>query len=845
VDADDGVLDGSGVAGDNFFNTASTGIKFVFNAQVLGHLPTHVGVVYTDSNNPVFYEAFDSTNTSLGVRGPFNFPVTSHNGEAINDFFFQIYNPAGVSSIRVWGTGGGGIEVDHLQYGYDAVVTGNAPPVVSAGPPQTVTLPPGVVTLNGAVSDDGLPAGGVLRSVWTKVSGGGTVTFSNPYDLHSEAAFTTSGEYQLRLTATDGEFSSSSDLTVTVNPPGTPTPTPTPTPQNAPPTANAGEDRSVSLNSNLVLNPSAEADLVNGEVPYWTGVQGAAWTRVEGGVNDVPAARFGTHAFAASDDAVVEMKQDVDLRGFEGRIASGTQEFTLQVYVRSLAENTPDAGQILIEYRDASNQNVIATLNSGQIASTNDWHLTEDVRVPPPGTGFVRIRLIATRNSGDTNDVFFDGINLKPTGNIASLKLSGTASDDGLPSGSSLTTTWTKVSGSGTVTFANALTPDSAVTFDAPGTYVLRLTATDGDLSATDEVVVTVGPGNSAPIVNAGVDQTVNLPANGTLAGAATDENGTAPRVRWEKVSGPGVVSFANPSSLATAVSFGAAGSYVVRLTAEDGELESSDEVSFTVNAAPVNQPPTVDAGSNQTIQLPVNSATLNGAANDDGLPNGNFSKVWTKRIGPGNVVFASPNTPQTGVTFDAAGTYVLRLSVSDGQYSAFDETVVTVNPVNGGEGNQNQPPVINAGADQTITVSQTAIFEAISIVDDGLPNGANYTSQWSKVSGDGNVTFSHPTETATYATFSQTGTYVVRLSVSDSQLTGTDDITVIVVDSQPGPVVDILTPDDGAKCYRSDDDHRHGVGRRLETRAQSRRHKRSESTRVDAVLQWLGCDIG
>ena len=54
------------------------------------------------------------------------------------------------------------------------------------------------------------------------------------------------------------------------------------------------------------------------------------------------------------------------------------------------------------------------------------------------------------------------------------------------------TTTWTKASGPGTVTFANASATDTTATFSDPGTYVLRLTAQDGALSTSDEVTVLV-----------------------------------------------------------------------------------------------------------------------------------------------------------------------------------------------------------------------------------------------------------------------------------------------------------------------------------------------------------------
>jgi len=67
--------------------------------------------------------------------------------------------------------------------------------------------------------------------------------------------------------------------------------------------------------------------------------------------------------------------------------------------------------------------------------------------------------------------------------------LDGTVSDDGLPS-ATVTTAWTKVSGPGTVTFANATLVDTTATFSAAGTYVLQLSADDGALTASDTMTV-------------------------------------------------------------------------------------------------------------------------------------------------------------------------------------------------------------------------------------------------------------------------------------------------------------------------------------------------------------------
>ena len=72
--------------------------------------------------------------------------------------------------------------------------------------------------------------------------------------------------------------------------------------------------------------------------------------------------------------------------------------------------------------------------------------------------------------------------------------LSGTATDDGLPEPPALTTQWSRKSGPGTVSFANASALQTTATFSAPGSYVLTLTASDGLLQASDDVAITVDP---------------------------------------------------------------------------------------------------------------------------------------------------------------------------------------------------------------------------------------------------------------------------------------------------------------------------------------------------------------
>src|SRR5439155_13828713 len=63
----------------------------------------------------------------------------------------------------------------------------------------------------------------------------------------------------------------------------------------------------------------------------------------------------------------------------------------------------------------------------------------------------------------------------------AAANLSGTASDDGLPSGT-LQTLWSQIGGPGAITFANASALNTTATVSTAGRYTLRLRADDGGL---------------------------------------------------------------------------------------------------------------------------------------------------------------------------------------------------------------------------------------------------------------------------------------------------------------------------------------------------------------------------
>jgi hypothetical protein len=80
------------------------------------------------------------------------------------------------------------------------------------------------------------------------------------------------------------------------------------------------------------------------------------------------------------------------------------------------------------------------------------------------------------------------------SGGTASVALSATVSDDGLPNPpASMTYSWTVVSGTGSVVFSpSAIVTNPAATFTTAGDYVLKFTANDGQKDSNDTVKIRV-----------------------------------------------------------------------------------------------------------------------------------------------------------------------------------------------------------------------------------------------------------------------------------------------------------------------------------------------------------------
>jgi hypothetical protein len=291
----------------------------------------------------------------------------------------------------------------------------------------------------------------------------------------------------------------------------------------------------------------------------------------------------------------------------------------------------------------------------------------------------------------------------------------------------------------------------------------------------TQELSSALAASNKAPRVDAGPDQVIIWPAALVLAGTFTDDGLPNPPdslfPQWTAVSGPGTTSIEWDGSGTAKAIFSVPGTYVLRLTVTDSELESSDEMVVTVELSPFNQAPIVDAGYDRITNI-VTNGFLGGTVRDDGLPNppAATTATWTQVSGPAPARIDDPSSLITPVLFDVSGNYVFRLTVSDGELSASDDVVQVAD----------QAAVFDAGPDQTVLVPRVRLRGRAT--DDGFPEPAKIFPYWVAVDGPGPVDFEDPTALVTTARFRALGRYVLHLTGHDGAIISADDEIVVTV---------------------------------------------------------------
>jgi len=174
------------------------------------------------------------------------------------------------------------------------------------------------------------------------------------------------------------------------------------------------------------------------------------------------------------------------------------------------------------------------------------------------------------------------------------------------------------------------------------------------------------------------------------------------------------------------------------------------------------NQPPVAYAGPDQTA-LVDETVSFDGSGSDD--PDGTIvSYNWDFGDGATGIGVTTTHA------YSTAGTYTVTLAVTDDKGATGTDTasVIVTAP--------NEPPVANAGPDQTALVDETVSFDGSGSDD---PDGTIVSYNWDF--GDG-ATGIGVTTTHVYST---AGTYTVTLAVTDDKgATGTDTAIITVTEA-------------------------------------------------------------
>ncbi len=509
----------------------------------------------------------------------------------------------------------------------DVVITvfgeeSNQPPTVNAGPDQVFDLANPSLTLTGAASDEGLPnPPGALSFVWSKVSGPGTVTFGSATQAVTTASFSVVGTYVLRLTVNDCD----------------PVVYPSACPLGG-----------LSNYDDVVVSVQKSALLVVGNPTSLTTADNYLKGRIEAlgfpVVLQAPPANAAAAASAAAGRAFVWVTHSAPnnsvLAKFRTVVAPVAVESSGIVDDMSMTTGTnrgstanQTQGVLPSPPTSALSGGVAGTVTTNTTAINHDWGT-------PNANG---VKVVTQVGNINRAPVFSYATNAVMIGSFPA--------------------------------------PERRVFF---GMWAFE-TPTPEARRIMDATILWLGSTNAAPWPNAGPDLTGTLSGPSvvvSLAGSRVDDGLPNPpgvvTTTWTLLSGPAPVSFGNASSPSTTATFTVAGDYVLKLTASDGTLSRYDMAVVSVLTPGANAAPTVNAGLDRTVRLPV-ATSLTAIAGDDGLPNPTLTYAWTKVSGPGNVTFGTPSAKTTTASFSVAGIYVLRVTVNDGAAQASDDVQVTV----------------------------------------------------------------------------------------------------------------------------------------------------------------------
>ena len=325
--------------------------------------------------------------------------------------------------------------------------------------------------------------------------------------------------------------------------------------------------------------------------------------------------------------------------------------------------------------------------------------------------------------------------------------------------------------------------PLASFTPDVAGSYIVQLVVGDG--VTTDTVTHTVTTNNTAPVANAGPDQSVAVNDVVTLNGTgSTDVDGDPLTYSWSLTSGPDIPTLNTTSPALPTFTATSAGDYIWSLTVNDGLLTSTAD-QVTIAAGSTNVKPVANAGLDQSG---VNGATitLNGGGSSDA--NGdtlNYSWSITAKPATSGATLVGALTATPSFVIDVSGLYTVQLIVNDGSLNSDPDSVnITTD---------NTPPVANAGGAQSVVVGQTVTLDG-SVSNDVDNDPLTYSWSFNSVPLNSGLTTLDIVQSGLADDFNATfvpdeqGDYIVQLIVNDGTVNSTAPSTVTITTNNSAP---------------------------------------------------------
>ena len=247
--------------------------------------------------------------------------------------------------------------------------------------------------------------------------------------------------------------------------------------------------------------------------------------------------------------------------------------------------------------------------------------------------------------------------------------LDGSASFD--IDGQPVTWSWTQTSGT-TVTLSS--TTNERPTFTAPTVttnedLVFTLTVSDGSLTDTDTVTVTIRASNQTPVANAGGDQSVQTTLNRTTVNldglASSDADGDTLTYTWTQTAGDTVTLENASQAIArfTTDQVTANKTLTFQLQVSDGKANHTDTVDITLTPPPPNRAPVVTLAATKRV-TEGDSVSISATATDaDG---DTLTYSWAVGTLTGVTGTSSHTVSFTAPEVTADTDYTLTLTVTD-----------------------------------------------------------------------------------------------------------------------------------------------------------------------------------